>query len=204
MNMANGQTILSCSIRSSSGLADGHLACTQSYWRLGKNDGVAESWSGRRESNPRHTAWEAVVLPLNYARAGSSIAKARRQQQGAKARPRPISHGRTACAARPWRVAGFCGIDAPISEPMAASQQASQAEWLSPSNHRRGDFVPAEPSSSFIRRRWRARRGLPGQRDTSPGPRPPDRAMPRCVRWQCRRSPAAAAWRRPKWASRRA
>src|SRR5262249_30494735 len=23
---------------------------------------------GRRESNPRHTAWEAVVLPLNYAR----------------------------------------------------------------------------------------------------------------------------------------
>lgn len=25
-------------------------------------------WSGRRESNPRHTAWEAVVLPLNYAR----------------------------------------------------------------------------------------------------------------------------------------
>src|SRR5262249_54468913 len=28
-----------------------------------------EDWSGRWESNPRHTAWEAVVLPLNYARA---------------------------------------------------------------------------------------------------------------------------------------
>jgi hypothetical protein len=28
----------------------------------------ANCWSGRRESNPRHTAWEAVVLPLNYAR----------------------------------------------------------------------------------------------------------------------------------------
>src|SRR5271163_4424778 len=27
-----------------------------------------KTWSGRRESNPRHTAWEAVVLPLNYAR----------------------------------------------------------------------------------------------------------------------------------------
>src|SRR5712691_4973788 len=26
------------------------------------------NWSGRWESNPRHTAWEAVVLPLNYAR----------------------------------------------------------------------------------------------------------------------------------------
>src|SRR5262249_37152915 len=28
-------------------------------------------WRGRRESNPRHTAWEAVVLPLNYARTDS-------------------------------------------------------------------------------------------------------------------------------------
>ena len=28
-----------------------------------------EKWSGRRESNPRHSAWEADVLPLNYARA---------------------------------------------------------------------------------------------------------------------------------------
>ena len=25
-------------------------------------------WSGRGESNPRHSAWEADVLPLNYAR----------------------------------------------------------------------------------------------------------------------------------------
>src|SRR5918992_1469282 len=25
-------------------------------------------WSGRRESNPRHSAWEADVLPLNYTR----------------------------------------------------------------------------------------------------------------------------------------
>jgi hypothetical protein len=28
----------------------------------------SRNWSGRWESNPRHTAWEAVVLPLNYAR----------------------------------------------------------------------------------------------------------------------------------------
>ena len=68
----------------------------------------SRNWSGRRESNPRHTAWEAVVLPLNYARAGPSIAKARRQQQGAKAEPRAISRGRTACAIRLWRVAAFC------------------------------------------------------------------------------------------------
>jgi hypothetical protein len=26
------------------------------------------NWSGRWESNPRHSAWEADVLPLNYAR----------------------------------------------------------------------------------------------------------------------------------------
>jgi hypothetical protein len=30
---------------------------------------ASKGWSGRWESNPRHTAWEAVVLPLNYARA---------------------------------------------------------------------------------------------------------------------------------------
>ena len=28
----------------------------------------AKCWSGRWESNPRHSAWEADVLPLNYAR----------------------------------------------------------------------------------------------------------------------------------------
>src|SRR5688572_19870690 len=28
----------------------------------------SEGWSGRRGSNPRHRAWEARVLPLNYSR----------------------------------------------------------------------------------------------------------------------------------------
>ena len=27
-----------------------------------------KKWSGRRDSNPRRTAWEAVILPLNYSR----------------------------------------------------------------------------------------------------------------------------------------
>ena len=39
----------------------------------GKPRLCARNWSGRRESNPRHTAWEAVVLPLNYARESSII-----------------------------------------------------------------------------------------------------------------------------------
>ena len=30
-------------------------------------------WSGRWESNPRHSAWEADVLPLNYARVSPFI-----------------------------------------------------------------------------------------------------------------------------------
>ncbi len=32
-----------------------------------------EDWSGRWESNPRHSAWEADVLPLNYARDFSNL-----------------------------------------------------------------------------------------------------------------------------------
>src|ERR1700674_743235 len=31
-------------------------------------DRQCAKWSGRSGSNRRHTAWEAVVLPLNYAR----------------------------------------------------------------------------------------------------------------------------------------
>ena len=30
-------------------------------------------WSGRRESNPQHLAWEASTLPLSYARAMSEF-----------------------------------------------------------------------------------------------------------------------------------
>src|SRR5579864_8233607 len=39
-------------------------------------------WSGRWESNPRHSAWEADVLPLNYARPDSKIAKIGNARQG--------------------------------------------------------------------------------------------------------------------------
>ena len=31
---------------------------------------LLKTWSGRRGSNPRHSAWEADVLPLNYSRSG--------------------------------------------------------------------------------------------------------------------------------------
>src|SRR2546430_2334819 len=31
------------------------------------------AWSGRRESNPQHLAWEASTLPLSYARAMSEF-----------------------------------------------------------------------------------------------------------------------------------
>src|SRR5579862_4712152 len=42
----------------------------------------SEGWSGRWESNPRHSAWEADVLPLNYARALCRIAKRGGMRQG--------------------------------------------------------------------------------------------------------------------------
>src|ERR1700731_2574008 len=42
----------------------------------------SEGWSGRWESNPRHSAWEADVLPLNYARAFARIAKRGGTRQG--------------------------------------------------------------------------------------------------------------------------
>ena len=34
---------------------------------------LEKCWSGRWGSNPRHQAWEACVLPLNYARTGSIV-----------------------------------------------------------------------------------------------------------------------------------
>ena len=42
----------------------------KSLHTLNQHSGLSasKSWSGRRGSNPRHPAWEAGVLPLNYSR----------------------------------------------------------------------------------------------------------------------------------------
>ena len=37
-----------------------------------KGPKLLKKWSGRRGSNPRHSAWEADVLPLNYSRPGDA------------------------------------------------------------------------------------------------------------------------------------
>ena len=34
---------------------------------------LLKTWSGRRGLNPRHSAWEADVLPLNYSRSRPSV-----------------------------------------------------------------------------------------------------------------------------------
>src|SRR5262249_44539536 len=39
--------------------------------------GGRKGWSGRRGSNPRHQAWEACVLPLNYSRGADDLTSAR-------------------------------------------------------------------------------------------------------------------------------
>src|SRR5262245_49936983 len=46
------------------------VACHPSLTQVAS---VSEGWSGRRGSNPRHRAWEARVLPLNYSRSAAFI-----------------------------------------------------------------------------------------------------------------------------------
>ncbi len=38
------------------------------FWKDRALCAHTQKWSGRRDSNPRHPAWEAGVLPLNYSR----------------------------------------------------------------------------------------------------------------------------------------
>src|ERR1700733_9302135 len=64
------------------------LAATKVEDRELARSWALSGWSGRWESNPRHTAWEAVVLPLNYARARRSITKLVRARKGVARRPR--------------------------------------------------------------------------------------------------------------------
>src|SRR4051812_49300247 len=46
-------------------------------------------WSGRRGSNPRHPAWEADVLPLNYSRSAPKVYRTRQRLLIACRCPRP-------------------------------------------------------------------------------------------------------------------
>ena len=58
-------------VRAMLALARGsRTAGIRSQRRSGGNRGLNEEWSGRRDSNPRLSAWEADILPLNYARSG--------------------------------------------------------------------------------------------------------------------------------------
>src|SRR5205085_12586907 len=55
------------------GLLDRDLGLLKSHFSripnfLRKLTPQPEFWSGRRESNPRPTAWKAVTLPLSYSR----------------------------------------------------------------------------------------------------------------------------------------
>src|SRR5579864_7124896 len=51
--------------------------------RNNRATGALPYWSGRRESNPRPTAWKAVTLPLSYSRENQLSALSR--QLSAKA-----------------------------------------------------------------------------------------------------------------------
>src|SRR5579863_5485752 len=61
---------------------------------------ISEDWSGRWESNPRHTAWEAVVLPLNYARTWTRIAKSGSARQALRLAPPVRTAGKLSLQAK--------------------------------------------------------------------------------------------------------
>ena len=102
----------------------------------------AEYWSGRWESNPRHTAWEAVVLPLNYARPGPQHS----QPPAFAAREGP------ACPSsfHPWRAAGKHGLHPGPVDILAGDDDA--------------DAAPRVPAAFLHQRRQRRRAGTFGQR----------------------------------------
>src|SRR5260221_14446584 len=54
-------------------------------------------WSGRRESNPRPTAWKAVTLPLSYSRPVNQLSAVCRQPQ----RLKPLSISTLAARLKP-------------------------------------------------------------------------------------------------------
>ncbi len=47
---------------------------------------AAQLWSGRRESNPRPTAWKAVTLPLSYSRQTQAAQEVPRLRSGFRRR----------------------------------------------------------------------------------------------------------------------
>ena len=99
---------------------------------IGRNR--AKRWSGRRESNPRHTAWEAVVLPLNYARARRSAPAPQDNAKGGRGKAGTASALalRRACftlGTISGRVVGRICVLAPLTEmpPIRICMRESQA-----------------------------------------------------------------------------
>src|SRR5579883_1389757 len=74
-------------------------------------------WSGRRESNPRHTAWEAVVLPLNYARAGCEHSRAGTRRKGRRQR---LEYGGSRPARSPLQAPAMNSSDSIRSDQVSA------------------------------------------------------------------------------------
>lgn len=104
-------------------------------------------WSGRWESNPRHSAWEADVLPLNYARSPPSIGGACRVGQ---ATPKGVGGGRAAShrpAPRPAAASG-CRLQdlrppPPLDRrppPGVTTGSAETPLAICPASLRRGSF----------------------------------------------------------------
>ena len=104
-----------------------------------------KEWSGRWESNPRHAAWEAAVLPLNYARHCREISGAGRARQGAS-----VVHG-----------AGEHVHDHPAQQDQADADRCRKIEGLPvshPGHRRDADDAHAGPDRIDHSRRHAAQR----------------------------------------------
>ena len=129
-------------------------AVEQSPERIGN-----QIWSGRRESNPRHTAWEAVVLPLNYARLRRTLALPPARFNSGKIgwwRRGGDSNSRYSCPYAAFRVRCFQPLSH-LSKGAAPSVLNPRAGMASPDNMRRRAGSSVE--------RGQAGKGKPGQND---------------------------------------
>jgi hypothetical protein len=108
---------------------------------------VVERWSGRRGSNPRHPAWEAGVLPLNYSRSGcvnqvslSSLAYHR---------SRVPTTGRLRCQAVAWKsdISETTNPGQGRDAPSTSSGQALGTAGRMPALH---FSIPAPRTQAFL------------------------------------------------------
>jgi hypothetical protein len=119
---------------------------------------ASEGWSGRRESNPRPTAWKAETLPLSYSRLRASPTFASSRYARSAQSCRPPATCRTEAAQPRRRKAG--------GEGRIRTSEAARATDLQSAAFDRSATSPLNPLSPCAcpGRHPRRDRGGPGTR----------------------------------------